>query len=259
MSIPELKTPSLSVPKLQVPRLYVPRLQVPTLRGNTTDYPGKYKAPERRHVKDLGDIILGNPITGTRQLRETLVDYGMADLVYVPILNRIAGSLLMGYERTLVPLAKGNIGEAFVNNLESFGSTLDTLANPVKSLSPWAGGGSSTDLLKSMGWIDSQYRETYQYDTGYWLADVVLEVISDPVNWFTRGYGALAKGGSGAATDAVEKSVVKHTGKTIIGASDDIATDKKFIKNLTEIVSASTADADDDLVKIIIDIALITL
>lgn len=253
MSIPELKTPSLSVPSLQVPHLYVPRLQVPTLRSEVTHYSRRHKAPERRHVKDLGDIILGNPITGTRQLRETLVDYGMADLVYVPILNRIAGSLLMGYERTLVPLAKGNIGEAFVNNLESFGSTLDTLANPVKSLSPWAGGGSSTDLLKSMGWIDSQYRETYQYDTGYWLADVVLEVISDPANWLTRGYGALAKGGSGAATDAVEKSVVKHTGKTIIGASDDIATDKKFIKNLTEIVSASTADADDDLVKIIID------
>ena len=253
MSIPELKTPSLSVPNLQVPHLYVPRLQVPTLRSEVTHYPRRHKAPERRHVKDLGDIILGNPITGTRQLRETLVDYGMADLVYVPILNRIAGSLLMGYERTLVPVAKGNIGEAFINNLESFGSTLDILANPVKSLSPWAGGGSSTDLLKSMGWIDSQYRETYQYDTGHWLSDVVLEVISDPINWFTFGSGALAKNGSNAATDAVEKAVVKHTGKTIIGASDDIATDKKFIKNLTEIVSASTADADDDLIGIIIN------
>lgn len=253
MSIPELNTPSLSVPKLQVPRLYVPRLQVPTFRGNVTDYPGKYKAPERRHVKDLGDIILGNPITGTRQLRETLVDYDMANLVYVPILNRIAGTLLMGYERTLIPLSKGNIGEVFVNNLESLGSTLDILANPIKSLSPWAGGGSSTDLLKSMGWIDSQYRETYQYDTGYWLADVVLEVISDPINWFTWGSSALAKGGAGAATDAVEKAVVKHTGKTLIGASDDIATDKRFIRNLTEIVSASTADADDELVKVIIN------
>ena len=253
MSIPELKTPSLSVPNLQVPHLYVPRLQVPTLRSEVTHYPRRHKAPERTQVKDLGDIILRNPITGARQLRETLVDYGMADLVYVPILNRIAGSLLMGYERTLVPLSKGNIGEAFINNLESFGSTLDILANPVKSLSPWAGGGSSTDLLKSMGWIDSQYRETYQYDTGHWLSDVVLEVISDPANWFTFGSGALAKNGSNAATDAVEKAVVKHTGKTIIGASDDIATDKKFIKNLTEIVSASTADADDDLVKIIIE------
>lgn len=252
MSIPKLNTPSLSVPRLQVPRLYVPKLQVPTLEGPKTAYTRKYKQKERRHVKDLGDIILGNPITGTRQLRETLVDYGLADLVYVPILNRIAGTLLMGYERTLVPLSKGKIGEVFVNNLESLGGTLDTLANPIKSLSPWAGGGSSTDLLKSMGWIDSQYRETYQYDTGYWLADVVLEVISDPVNWFTWGSSALAKKGVGVAADAVEESLIKHTGKVLIGASDDVATDKQFIKNLTEIIAASTADADDSLIDIVI-------
>ena len=252
MSVPKLNVPSLSVPTLTVPHLQVPRLQVPTLDGYKTDYVGKYKKPERRHVKDLGDIILGNPITGTRQLRETLVDYGMADLVYVPILNRIAGTLLMGYERTLVPISQGKVGVAFINNLESLGGTLDMIANPIKSLSPWAGGGTSTDLFKSMGWIDSQYRETYQYDTGYWLADVVLEVVSDPVNWFTWGSSALSKKGIGIAADAVEESLIKHTGKALIGASDDVATDKQFIKNLTKIVAASTADADDKLIDTII-------
>ena len=252
MSLPKLNVPSLSVPRLYVPRLKVPRLAVPTLEGPMTIETNPIQPKARRHVKDLGDIILGNPITGTRQLRETLIDYGRADLIYTPILNRVAGLFLMGYERTWVPLKEGKLLQVGANNLESLGRSLDIVANPVKALMPWAGGGSITDLYKSMGWIDSQYRESYDYDTGNWLADVLLETISDPVNWVTWGTKALSKATVDTAQEAVEKAILKKTGKALIGASDDVLKDDALIKDLTRMLSASTADPDDELVKIVL-------
>ena len=124
--VPKIYVPSLSVPKLPAPRLWGKTL--PTPFKSTVDYPGI----ERRHVKDLGDIWLGNPITGTRQLRETLEDNDTDWLVYVPLLNRVVGTGLLVKERALEPLMEGKPGVAFINTLESFGNSLDILSNPVK-------------------------------------------------------------------------------------------------------------------------------
>ena len=56
-------------------------------------------------------------------------------------LNRFIGAGLMIKERTIDPLRKGDIKGTFINNIESIGKTMDTLANPVKSLFSGAGGG----------------------------------------------------------------------------------------------------------------------
>ena len=120
MSLPTLNTPSLSVPSFQN-LLYVPRLKGPKV--GESNYIGKQE--ERLYAKDLGDIILGNPLTGTKQLRETLKKHGAIDLIYVPILNRVAGTLFMIKDRTVDPLIKGDITTAFINSLETVGSTLE--------------------------------------------------------------------------------------------------------------------------------------
>lgn len=249
MSIPTLNVPSLSVPRLNVPRLYVPKLEVPTL--GSSPYYRYNKKKTRRHVVDLGDIILGHPITGTKQLRHTLEDAGHADLIYVPILNRIAGVLIAADERFIQPTLRGDIFETLINGLESWGNSVDILANPVKSLMPWAGGGSITDLYKSMGWIDSEYRETYQWDTGNFIVDVIGEMASDPVNWATAITGGLQVPALDVATEAVQKTLMKRTGKALIGAGVDAAKDTAFVRNLVKTVAATTADQDDKLVKIL--------
>lgn len=248
MSVPKLNVPSLSVPRLNVPHLQVPRLKVPTLDGYKTDAPGKYKKPERRHAKDLGDIILGNPITGTRQLRETLIDNNAAGLIYVPILNRIAGTLFMFEERFGDPIREGDLTTAFINSLETLGSSLDIVANPIKSLMPWAGGGSTTDLYKSMGWIDDAYRETYQWNTGDWVLDVIGEFASDPINWITFGSKGLLKGASSSLDEATETVLKSKTGKLLIGASDDAIKDAAYVHNFAQEVAASAADDTDEIV-----------
>lgn len=248
--LPKINPPSLSVPKLDVPKLNVPRLSVPVLGGTKTYYPRAINTTEeRRHVRDLGDILLGNPITGTKQLRNTLIDNNAAELQYRPILGRLAGTLFMFKERTIDPISKGNYGEAIINNVESLGYTLDIVANPIKSLMPWAGGGSTTDLFKSMGWIEGAYRETYQWDTGNFVVDVIGEYLSDPLNWFNVANIFLEPKAIKALDDAVTDTIIKDTGTTLVGFSGNPTLDQLYIRNLGKTVAATAADQDSTIVK----------
>ena len=240
-----LRTPSFSAPKLNAPTLNVPKLNAPTLNAPGLKIRQRPMKPKRRHVADIGDIILGNPITGTKQLRETLKDNGLEDLVYTPLLNRVAGFALMTKERFVEPLAEGKPGVAFINTLETFGNTLDIIANPIKSLMPWAGGGTAADFAKSMGWIEDEYREIYQWDTGSWIVDIAGEVISDPANWFTLGGKQLAKGGSDLLTTSARK-VIKETAPKITDDVAEIVT-RKYVRHITD-------SADDIAIKVLNDL-----
>lgn len=234
--VPDINVPSLSVPSLRVPQLYVPKLNVP---GATEGWRRRNKQ-QRLHVKDFGDLLLGNPITGTKQLRHTLEDAGLDEFVEIPILNRVIGAGLMVQERAIAPLLKGNIAEVGINALETVGSTLDLVANPIKSLMPWAGGGSSTDLLKSFGWIDDEYRQLYQWNTGNFAVDLLGEVISDPTNWITFGSAAAAKQSVktlDVLSDSVNKVLAKELGEH---ATSKIAS--TTIQSITKTVAESASD-----------------
>lgn len=219
-NVPRIYVPSLSVPKLKVPKLYVPRMDTP---GK-----GTYKKAERRHVKDLGDILLGDRLNGTKQLQNTLIDNGYGLYREVPILNRALGLGLLWKERFFEPMSEGEYWVAGINTLETLGSSLDILANPVKALLPWAGGGSGEDFLRSMGWMEGEYRETYQWDTGNGIVDFIGEMFSDPVNWFSFG------------ANGVVKSIIKHP--------DDMA--KQVLKEMPDdIIRESTEQTTKNVVK----------
>lgn len=234
--VPQIYVPSLSVPQISIPQINVPQI-------NTPNAPILKTQPQpNRHVVDLGDIILGNPISGTKQLRKTLEDNGFHDLVYVPILNRIVGAGLSMDERFWHPIIKGKPGVALINSLETFGNSLDILANPVKSLLPWAGGGSSADFAKSMGWIENEYREIYQFDTGNIITDIIGEVLADPSNWFTLG-GKQALSISNDFIIGVVKKAAKNLGYDI---TDDVAS------VITRKMADTISDSSDDTVSSII-------
>lgn len=171
------------------PRYYVAKISTP----------GKayLKQQPRKHVRDVGDVILGSWTRGTKQLRHTLQDYGSGHLIGNPILSRLRGLELLIYKNIAEPFVENDFleatGIAFINSLSSAGYTLDTIANPVKSLIPAAGGGKPGDFLKSLGLVENEYRQTYDWDvkTGNGLADFVVNIIgeflSDPVNIITLG------------------------------------------------------------------------
>lgn len=247
-TVPTLRVPSLSVPTLKVPTLKAPTLNVPTLGGtlNNSSRPQTYK----RELTDIGDILLGNPISGTRELQESLHDHDLDFLTYVPLLNRVAGTAIMMKDRFIDPIAKGNWDEAGINTLETVGNTLDIVANPIKSLMPWAGGGSTDDFLRSMGWKDGEYRKMYQWNTGNTLTDIVGETISDPLNWFSFGANQMAKTASKDLTNNLSEAIVKNVSSEVGDTlnpkvlrniltkySDDLATDltKSDSKVITEL------------------------
>lgn len=240
---------SRSVPQLTVPSLSAKQLEPKHIKANQLYVPGKAfiskNKPVQQHVKDLGDLLLGDVFAGTKQLQNTLDDNGVEYFKYVPIINRVVGAGLMIKERTIDPVLKGQFGQMFINNLETVGSTLDTLANPVKSLMPWAGGGTSQDLLKSMGWLDGEYRQYYKWNTGNWLLDVVGEMLSDPLTYITLGADVLAKAPANEITD-VATQVTKQVLKT---NSDDVA--KIAINAITDDVMSDSGEVLTKLYKTI--------
>ena len=239
-TVPELTAPSLSVPKNYAPQLIVPQI---TPSGKSA----RQKDVEYKRVKDLGDVLLGGPF-GTKQLKNTLKHYDYDYLTYVPLINKIVGAGLMIRERTVEPLMKGDYKTAAINTLESTGRSLDILANPVKSLMPWAGGGSSTDLLKSMGWADNEYREYYQWDTGHWIVDVIGEYISDPLNWAGIVEGAT-KGSVKASITETEEQITAAVAKATSKEIAEIYVENGVIKNLTRQVVEASADESKQIIE----------
>ena len=201
------------VRNVSVPSFYVrPVLNAVAVKPIINTYAPRQKKLQRQHVKDLGDLLLGTPLTGTLQLRHTLQDNDLRDLVYVPVLNRLAGAALLVKERTLKPILEGKPNVAAVNVLESLGSTSDTLANIVKSLIPGAGGGKAGDFARSLGLKQNEYRKYFQYDSGSWLTNLLCELLSDPT--FVIGFTSnLAMYGMQPAVDALTLDTIKAYAK----------------------------------------------
>lgn len=219
--------------KISKVRTSVPSVSIPKASQGVPHVPSGIRNRKklninRQHAKSLADIVLGDFGTGTLQLQHTLEDAGLENLIGHPILGRIAGYAQMTKERTFEPLINGELGKVMINTLESAGDTLDVLANPVKSLLPVAGGGTGEDFMKSMGWIEGEYRKTYQWDTGNFFLDLAGEMISDPINWFTWGSNAIQK----------------QAGKTALNTMDDYlgeiymsmkgSTQKEYLKDILD-------------------------
>lgn len=240
--------PNLTVPSLSVPKNYMPNLQVPQLSA-----PGKSKRTnyEKLHVKDLGDVLLGGPM-GTRQLQNTLEAHGYDYLEYVPLINKVVGANLLIQERTIDPLLKGDYMTAGINTLESLGSSMDILSNPIKALMPWAGGGSGTDVLRAMGWAGGEYRQYYQWDTGNFAVDFVGEMLSDPaviVSLAKGVVGGVVKEAIPELTEEVTQAVAKATSKEI---TEKIIS-KEVLTNLTKQMTEATADESTKIIEKFID------
>ena len=235
MAINVKRTPKITSPSLVSPAVYRPPVYKPRTPGKV--YGVNYnKQSTKRYAKDLGDIILGNPITGTRQLQNTLIKNNAEELLYVPIINRLAGAAFMIEDRLIEPIQQGNILEAGVNTLETFGSSLDLFANPIKSLLPWAGGGNNGDFLRSMGWLDGEYREYYQWDvnTGSepldFIVNITGEILSDPLNWLGWIQSGATKIGTNTLLDYSEDIIKRFIPDEV--TKDLLKTNPQLYKNI---------------------------
>lgn len=234
--------PTGTIPTGYIHTGYIPvgKIPVGNIPGSSQER-AKLLAQEKQdrlnhHLKGLSDIVLGNPITGTKQLQVTLEDNGLDWLKYIPLINRAAGFVILTKERVIDPFIKGQPGIAVLNTLESVGTDLDVLGNIVKSFMPAAGGGTWDDVLASMGWLEGEYRKYYQYDTGSFLVDFALELVSDPLNWIDFGLGEVAG-------DSMTKLATKYGDDIINGLQEGGKVSNKISKNLIEKAIRGDSDA----------------
>ena len=122
---------------------------------------------------------------------------GGASLAAVPVLKTIAAvaaipaapaAINVTVEKGIKPIIAGKPKEAGLNMLMNLGETMDYAANPVKGLVLEGPEG----FVKGTG-LGSEGRVNYDYDTGSFITDMLLELVTDPMNWIDLGGGAILK------------------------------------------------------------------
>lgn len=164
----------------------------------------------------------------------------------IPLLRNIGAIIDVAYNTGIKPILKGDWKAAGVNALINLGETMDIIANPVKGLLMEGG----TGFIKGLG-VGEDGRVNYDWDTGSWIADIGLELITDPLNWFSFGGKAAISAGAKAAvsgvkavgkealTEAAEKLVKEAVQELAEKAGKELT--EEIVQELTERVSKKVA------------------
>lgn len=149
----------------------------------------------------------------------------------VAAIPAIPAAIDVTYNTGIKPILAGKPKEAGLNLLMNLGETMDFSANPVKGLILDGPKG----FVKGMGW-SSEGRVNYDYDTGFFLTDMLLELVTDPLNWVDMGTGVALKNATKSAVEPTAKLVTDSAVKTINGT---------FAKTIGEI----TTEGSENILK----------
>lgn len=166
------------------------------------------------------------------------------------LLNIIPNTVKLIKDTTIKPISQGEFGKAALNNLMNFAETLDIFANPVKGYMM----GGQEGWIKGWGFSDAG-RKNYDWDTGSLGGDMIMELISDPLNWLTLFAKPIISG----ATKASLKTVLTEGGAVAGKNLDDIVkaatraymrgSKKDVVSALTDVAKMIGSQVDDSFVK----------
>ncbi len=118
----------------------------------------------------------------------------------IPLLNMLPSTLDLMYRSTVKPIIEGDGKAAVINNLINLGETVDIPNQMVKKLIH------GQDPFDALGMAeDGEGRANTDWDTGNWVMDMTLEVISDPLTWCTFGGSAAVKTGANVTADVLTR------------------------------------------------------
>lgn len=181
-------------------------------------------------AKAIGTIAA--PFTGGASLAiSEPIAATLSTVSKVAAIPAIPAAIDVTYNTGIKPILAGKPGEAGLNLLMNLGETMDFSANPVKGLILDGPEG----FVKGMGW-SSEGRVNYDYDTGFFLTDMLLEMVTDPLNWVDMGTGVALKNATKAAVEPTAKLVTDSAVKTVNGT---------FAKTVGEI----TAEGSENILK----------
>lgn len=230
-NLPKLQLPSqtpkaITLPKIEaVPTL--PRLAIPT----QTVYNQRYKAMQDKAkedsytqfggLKDANDPYALNSFADAvfnRKAKEKRYGDFAETLHKIPILGDLITGVVAAADvaaQSTYDLFTGDFQALGINAVTNFSETIDILANPVKSLITPLVNKDTSDPKYQLPWYErlasgfgfSEHgRYNYDYDTGFWLSDLGLEIISDPINIIA----AIFSGGGSAALKIGGKQLAKE-------------------------------------------------
>lgn len=175
-----------------------------------------------RIIADYDDPFQHNSLADL--LKTAIVNIGKED--YFETLSNAAGELWGYYWRPIaddsVDMSAAQRGQVLlVNALTNLGETLDIIGVNVKALvnSP-AKGMTPLEALSSVyGMYGDGGYYNWDYDSGNFAVDLVMEVISDPLNWVSFGVKSAAKEVGTTAAKETLQAVVKELG---LDVSDEL-------------------------------------
>ena len=150
-------------------------------------------------INSIRDIILG---AGNEHMEHAIEEIPE----WLGFLNIIPDSLKHYYNHLFKPLLTGQPLQAGLNVLMDVSETLDGLVNPVRAVAQGIINGDDVweNLVASTVGTEEGIKN-FDWDTGNFALDLLLEIISDPINWFTLGAGALKEIPLAAGQVAIKK------------------------------------------------------
>lgn len=158
------------------------------------------------------------PVTGGASL---VAAAPLAKVGAIAAIPSIPAAMDVTIEKGIKPIVAGKPKEALLNTMMNFGETMDFVANPVKGLIKEGGEG----FIKGLG-LSKEGRVNYDYATGFFLTDMLLETVSDPMNWVTLGTTAAFKTAAKPIAKEATQQIVENTVHAV---------NKTFAKSLGEI------------------------
>ena len=144
------------------------------------------------------------------------------------------------YDYGIKPIVSGKPDEALLNTLMNLGETMDAAANPIKGLFIEGPEG----FAKGTGLAEGG-RVQYDYDTGNFISDMVLEIISDPLNWIEWPAGIAKniaiKPGAKALSQELVETTVKATNDVLRGLEGVAEITEEGAQNITKKVTNTVA------------------
>lgn len=148
-------------------------------------------------VLSFAGSIIASLIPGGQAVAPVLAKVGIAAAV-----PAIPAAVDVAVEKGIKPIVAGKPVKAGLNMLMNLGETMDAVANPVKGLILEGPSG----FAKGTG-LASGGRVNYDYDTGFFLTDMLLEMLTDPMNWVDFGTGTVLKSATKNVAEAMTKEI----------------------------------------------------
>ena len=153
-------------------------------------------------INSFADAILN-----TEAIKKASEDWGWFSWVGdVPILREIGAVIDLAWNKGIKPAIQGDWKAVGINTLINLGETLGAPGNVIKGLLM----GGPQGAWNALGLWNPEGRTNYDWDTGSWVADIGLEIITDPLTWISFGSSAAISSGAKAISKAALEGTTKQ-------------------------------------------------